>query len=613
MTSKNSSWGEGRISQKEMFRRRKWPIACITFFYFVSCIIVPLVSKSNYYDSEKATWTGRLVREYFEHPSMAVFFAFFSGLLLSLQGFSYLHSKKMLDFYESEPYTKKQRFTSISLNSLCIFTVISFVLFFGGALLTGIGGDLTGSIAVGVIKGYLLVWSLAASGFAVGTLSVMLTGNIIIAMIAVSVFSAYEFAARLLSTGLRDAFILTMAERTWRESTFYPTSPLVNSMIIGPSRLVIGVNLIYMVVVMALAAWAFSKRKNESAGTAVVFAPVRHIVKIAMGILIFMYAFVVGRETNSSLTQGIIVAILFSFIMCMVMEIIYDFNIAAFKNRLIENVLVVAAGILMIFCMAAAGKRYDRYLPRAEDVVSSAVMPDGTYNYYDDDGDYTGNFKYARKYMKLTDTDDVLKVAENGIETTLNGQSSGDVDYVDELRRVITVFWRLKNGKTVSRTYTVNAKDVSRELQNITTQEAFREGFFQIYHDKYALDRVNDKGWSIYYEACSNDSSGPWYKYAEASDVQKIYKDFHEAYMKDVQDWSYSFSSEAKVDGTLYVGSPSANDIDEGYSHDDIGNNYNLTFPIYRDFTNTITYLQSVDLYYPSGNPEADGIFGYES
>ncbi len=609
MTSRNSSSGERRISQKELTRRRKWPIVCIAFFYFLSCIVVPLMQKTGYDGDNYAM----IVRVSFVHPTMPVLFAYLSGILLALQGFSYLHSKKMLDFYESEPYTKKQRFLAIVLNSLMIFTAISLVLFFVGALLTGIGGEIPGSLAFGVFKGYLLVWSLAAAGFAMGTLAMMLTGNMIVAVLAVCVFTFYECGVRMLRGGLVDAFVYTMAESYWTESEFIVTSPIFNSLHMDSPARVIAANLLCAVAAMALAAWAFSRRKNESAGTAIVFGPVRHIVKIAMSVLVFMYAFVMGRSTNSSTTQGLVVAVIFGFIMGMVMEIIYDFNVAAFKNHLLEDGIILLACGLSITCMAAAGKRYDRYLPKAEEIVSSAVVPDGGGGCYDENGQYMSSAEFSKKYMVLEDTEDVQKLAQNGIETTLDMQDQGGAWYSDEEHGTVTIWWRLKNGKTIGRTYNVNTQKEGDLLEKITCQKAFREGFFQIYHDQYMREKIKKSGkWSAVFEVNDDTNYGGGQFWDEAGNV---YEGFREAYMKDLENWGYQFSKTAGVDGSLTFHSENTNEDDgtyEAYGHDAYYDTVGQSFTIYREFTNTVDYLKSVGLYAESKTPHVDGIFGFE-
>ncbi len=604
MTSKNSSSAEFKISIKEMHRHRKWPIALIALFYFISCIVVPLMSKSNYAGPD---WNG--VFTPFVRPSGAAFLAFFSGLILAFEGFFYLHNKKMLDFYESEPYKRGDRFAAVCGSSLIIFTVISAVLFFAGALLTGIGIPASTGIAAGVFKGYLLVWSLAAAGFALGALSVMLTGNIIVAILAAAVLSGYEFAARLITDELRWAFISTGYRTSFGTySRLYYTAPLFNSMNNGADGRTILINFIYAAVVMGLALWAFSRRKNDSAGTAVVFTPVRHIIKIALGLLVFYCAFLIGRYDENRNAQGIIVGLIFTVIICMVMEIIYDFNVMSFKKHLAEDGILLLACLLSIAGMSAAGRRYDSYLPKAEEVASCAMMPDNNNIYYDESGSAKNNGEYAQEYMFLKDTkdvQDVLKIAENGIETTRHRQYGVQIDYaeyVDNGQRPVIIIWRLKNGRTATRSYTVDCKKVRQELNAVTQTEEFREGFFQIYHDKPVQDNADNKRWEVEYDTI--DLTDSRYK-----SLDEVYRGFREAYLKDIKKWNYDFSTKAGLDGTLCARAPEGEVLDEEM---EIYDDRYLTYQylVYHDFTNTVDFLKSVGLYTAVETPQADGIFG---
>ena len=128
------------------------------------------------------------------------------AMISAVQGFSYLYSRKKIDFYMGMPVKRKRRFLVIWLNGILLYIfpylaglLISLLVAAGNGAVNGEVLYCAGAAFLGNLLFYLGVYHMAV-------LAVMLTGNIVITGFAIMVFSLYEFAVRFAVYGYQSLF-----------------------------------------------------------------------------------------------------------------------------------------------------------------------------------------------------------------------------------------------------------------------------------------------------------------------------------------------------------------------------------------------------------------------
>lgn len=62
------------------------------------------------------------------------------GIYLAFEGFRFLHVPRQVDYYESQPVSRKTRFIGITVNSLLIYSLLYLLFFLAGMLILAAGG-----------------------------------------------------------------------------------------------------------------------------------------------------------------------------------------------------------------------------------------------------------------------------------------------------------------------------------------------------------------------------------------------------------------------------------------------------------------------------------------
>ncbi len=121
MTRANLSLNKHGLPQKEILRHRKVPVVLailvMAMFYIVGPILVLISNK----DVETASLLHDARTYYiFQNTSMSAAMAGIFGIYLAFEGFRFLHVPRQVDYYESQPVSRKTRFIGITVNSLLI-------------------------------------------------------------------------------------------------------------------------------------------------------------------------------------------------------------------------------------------------------------------------------------------------------------------------------------------------------------------------------------------------------------------------------------------------------------------------------------------------------------
>ena len=116
------------------------------------------------------------------------------AILIGTQGFVYLHNKRQVDFYHSQPVSRKRRFWVLWSNGIVIFLVTYLINMFLGMVVASAFGCMSGVILTGAMKGFFLYFLLFLGIYHISIIAVLLTGNTLVSLLAMAVLLGYELA-----------------------------------------------------------------------------------------------------------------------------------------------------------------------------------------------------------------------------------------------------------------------------------------------------------------------------------------------------------------------------------------------------------------------------------
>lgn len=416
------------------------------------------------------------------------------AVIIAIQGYSYLFSKRKVDMYYAVPVSMKRRFFTIYFNGIAILAVPMLL----GAAVT-VGMSLIKGAQLDCLYGRFFAMVLIILLFSIGiydlsVLAVMLTGNLFMAVSMSALLIFYvdiigllieDYAADYWSTyltvfdeeskGISPMGIAGYASEIIGNAS-YDSAFFVKTMLFAALKL-----LIWIVAAFIPAYINYRKRPAEAAGRSVVFYSNQLFIKLAAvvpGALFFGAWMNVISEGNKALV--IITLILSTVFIGMLLEIAFNMEFkSAFRHwGSIVTCLILTGFIFAIFRYDIFG--YDRYVPETDEIESYAVLNSNSYYTdvldIDDNGQaldtYVDSTQYAKEHMKLTDTDAIVSLAQKGIST-------GEDNMENPL--ALSVYYRLKSGRDVSRTVWIDLSDESNDdlLNRIIGPAYYKEGIWQ--------------------------------------------------------------------------------------------------------------------------------------
>lgn len=433
------------------------------------------------------------------------------AIISAIGGFSYLFSKQKVDLYHSLPEKRGTLFTANYIAGFVGFIIPYFVF----TVITLILGEACGVLDAIGIKASLIFSFINILGFVgvytVTVIAVMLTGNAIVSILATGVFMLYGPIVFTLANMLKSRFFLTC-------SSFSQGNGILKSSIVpmyfeltegmnglyGRYDLVASRFIIYILVVAALIAasyFIYGMRPSEAAGKAMAFKKIMPVISVMLLVPAALYGGLAFEAIASGgghieygwLIFGSAVVILIGHF---IIQAIYfsDFK-SLFKNMINPGVAAgITAIIFVIFICDITG--YDSYMPKGNELESAAITTAGLHGnleYYNFDAEcdeygnrntWIGTNEYRLNNMNITDSELVYGFVTAALEDTREFQKKLDSDdpnkYDDNASLYFEVRYRLKGGKTVSRSYVLDAAAHLEVLDKLYSSEEYKNGVFNI-------------------------------------------------------------------------------------------------------------------------------------
>ena len=364
-----------------------------------------------------------------------VFPALFFAVLFAVQGFCWLYSRQKMDLYMSVPVSSVKRYVMIWGNGIVCYAGLSFT----GLLLCWATGAVFGVMSCYAAAQSMAAWAFQMLAFLamyhVSLVAVMLTGNVLTALLGCVVLFSYEPAMRILYNHLKTMFYYSYcsadAERMMRlpwlspfagtldlfERVCYRDGYLVGVPGTGGLTWQFGIQTGLLVICAASAGifayWLYRKRKTESYHRSVAFSPLAAVLELALLVPFGMAAgMAVAKMSGDS---GV-----FLFGGCLLGTVCGHAMIRLVYKRELKEVLggkavfavslTAAACFLGLFRFDWTG--YDSYIPASREVRAVSVSLESDYSAF-------GNYEEPLWESGSVDMEEELleKMASENTET----------------------------------------------------------------------------------------------------------------------------------------------------------------------------------------------------
>lgn len=499
---------------REDVKRRLWAIAISVIAFLFA---IPVYTATSLERAIKMIKQGQILgdkQEYLSNVAMnclsvgnsaLVMLTIMLAILCGISGFYYLHSKKKVDFYHSLPVKRESLFTSIYTIGIAIYVIPYLVSLAIGFVIVGTNGVFGSNVWVEAWKAFgvnLLSYCII---YTVVIIAVLLTGQLIVSILACSVFLAYGPVVAVLIGSLKSTYFNTYYEYdSITESLLYRCSPISAysnmSNAVYKGTLSLSSILIYIavaIVLVVLAVFIYRKRSSEAAGKAIAYQVLQPYIKIAISVPIGLLSGIIFTSfMNADSSFWLIFGMVCGYLLCScIMEIIYHFDFkAAFKSRV--SLLI---GAVLMFAIFSTYKwdllKYDQYIPSKDKIESMSIaLSDIDTNlefvaYNENDSrngiSYMNGTSYAFEYMNLQDKDVAYEIAGMAVagDGVLNEEEVyGDREYDQYMSMYVQ--YRLKSGRHVYRRYTIAVEPYFELLNQLYQSKEYKEGAFPIYRMK---------------------------------------------------------------------------------------------------------------------------------
>jgi Flp pilus assembly protein, protease CpaA len=482
--------------QKEDLKRRIWTLALAILVFFLSFPVYNALMIGNYrdYSDDKAVY--EVILNFMEPNPWIILVTVAGALICGLSSFYYLHSKKKVDLYHSLPIKREQQFAVNYINGILIYLVPYVLNLLLCILLFLIEGYMDGKLfrAALITLGMNTLFYFFL--YTIVIIAVMLTGNFVVSCLGTGVFFCYgPMLALVKETYFNDFFHTYYSYGRSAVLTCF-LSPL-GSYIAAAQKINSGKSqglfellvkiFILTVLMIALALFLYKKRPSEAAGKAITHEYSKPVIKFFLILPLTLAGGMIFRDSSSGRSDGwYIFGLIFAFFLIYaIIEIIYNFDIrSAFRYR--KQMLFCGGVIILAVCAFRFDWfSYDSYIPKEEKIETMGVAFGGldqNLNYIDFDSlsyNYGNRISGQLDSMKLSDIKSAYELADYGIknniiDTNNSSNTDGDYDY--------NVKYKLKNGRTIYRTYHLNTSGAYDMVKKIYGDKGFKTAHYQINH-----------------------------------------------------------------------------------------------------------------------------------
>lgn len=621
-----------RDLQVEIFKRNIWvhAVTALLFLcYFVlGTILMLYITRRNYYrfyDSSLFSVRDQMLQSAASWLGLGSYSFIITVVIAVIAGFAsfyFVYNSRAVDFYFSQPVKRRRMFINIFATSILAFAGFTLVFRVFGILIAVCMKAITAPIILYAFVDCLLNILLFISLYALSALAVLVSRNVIIAVITDFILLAGGPLIRLLFTGLKATYFATYSDLGWMLDPPERLHPDLLSSIGDHISIIqiaefnrmmelpdlsgtggfIAASVLIGAVGVVLAYFAFIHRKAEDIGPGYVHPAIKNAAKFIVAIaLTITAALIVDAMMDTSFSGFMlpffIILAFTAFVSCMVIEVVCAADIKKALYRLWHGAVAAGAALLVLAIFKVDMTGYDSYVPDASQVESAAIFGQSySRDYFDENGEYVNNNMHFAREMKLTDIEAVTRIAAIGQSNQRNLRLAGgqypDVDtygvisersgkYKYEDGYSVTVLYRMKNGGYRSRTLYIPQNIDETAMNAVVGTDEYRSCLYDLDMISELTDRAVSPGEILY-------NSGADVRKIDAS--AELFEEFRSAYEKDIRKYDYSLVHHEYPVGVVEYDFMIP--MDHGYPQNVYG-----YYDVYAGYDNTLAFLKKYDIY----------------
>ncbi len=624
----------------EDLKRRVWAIAA-TILAFLFAMVIPVAIKTGEY-LERTDWSvetrARMARNlmqlFYENPFVIIALILLA-VVWGVSSFSYLHDRKKVDLYHSLPVKRGQLFWARYANGILLPALLYGLTVLGCLGLAAPSAVISADLAWKAWFLYMAFYSLL---YTTMVLAMMLTGNLVVALLGFGVFCAYVPAVTLLIFAYRDIWFqtlyVTLEEMALRNSLLVHGSPFTVffSVIdkvgrglwpLSDALWAWGITALLAVVSGGL----YLLRPSEAAGRAMAFQKICTPVKVLLTIPVAVCASIFFFCLRPNLVWLLFGAVCGTVLCHCLIEIIYHFDF----RKLFSGKACLAVCMMVSVLLALAGYYdwygYDSWLPDGDKVESAAVIlgyqddwvtygkperreieedinaeavwsleeskkTDGlTYGY---EWNYESQGDYVLENMEFHDTYLIMELARGGVMAAKDRRNFWGARYGEAYTtpydiQLACIQFQMADGKKVVRQYRIPMDEHMTEIRDgIHDDLEFKKGIYPI------LAQTTEETAAVYF-----------YQYGASIPVtekQEEIRTLLEVYQRDLEELTMEDRRREIPVATIQF---CTQELKEALDHNDkleedyYWNNLDgrCVYPIYPSFARTLGVLEQFEIY----------------
>lgn len=412
-----------------------------------------------------------------------------AAIVMGCSYFSYMHSKKRVDFYHSLPLSRSRIFLSNFVAGNISFLIAYIINYILAVIVIVSMGFSNGLDFVEMFKGISLNIIFFNIIFSVTIFAGIITGTKITHALMTFVILEYiQFFFILINEYLSYFFKTFYADSIFNQKIILSLSP-VTSYFTNLDKTMILFQVTSLIIILVADIYFFTIRPSETCGKSIFNKKLKNFIRYAMLTICTMAGGLVFYDVGRA-RFWLIFGLFFSAIVSyFIIESILNFNMGSiWKNKLkFVTFAVIFIAIFTILDMDLMN--YDKRIPNLNDIESVCINPtnfDMTVDNFSDGNDISEYDRANKKLEKIKIADkrsleSVLEIADMSIKNPVNEY---ETDIQENYFKLVVKF-NLKNGKTMTRKYAyVKKEDALPIFANIFNTNEFKYKYYPIFELK---------------------------------------------------------------------------------------------------------------------------------
>lgn len=422
------------------------------------------------------------------YPGVALgLVAGFSGAVLALGAFQYLHSRQREDFYDSLPVRRRERLFLLVTNDLLVFGAVMLLVLALKCIVVACIGCLTRTFLLNTAASFICGIFIFLALYLFMALAMLLTGNMLTALLGFGVLSVYfSLIIKNIYPTLAGTFFKTYYNAdAWGEwllylspvSTAYKLVQSYEAWSWAEQWIPFVILCVWIILLLAADFWLYEKRRGEMAGKSMAFPKTMPVIRVLLVIPLAVYTgeilyMMAGGERKEWIVVGLILGTMFFH---GIIECIYRLDIKGAWSYKKQMLLTMCAAFLLTGYFWLDIGKYDEYVPEASEAESVVINPpslgsDEEYTYW---GKARKGISGETMEKALVTLEKVAAKNDENLEKSNTAADGGAETYY--------IRYKLKNGQEKTRCYALDKELQAELLQTVFEDEQYRNDTYSLY------------------------------------------------------------------------------------------------------------------------------------